>query len=347
MNKKSSSLLEVMDVEKRFNGKESSILKSVNLSLGKGEIAGLAGNSGSGKTTLLRIIAALEEPTQGDVFFRGARVPGPADTLVPGHPEIRLVHQHFELAHRLSVFDNVAQKLRHLRREEQEGFTRELLQICRLLPLAEKMVEVLSGGEKQRLALARALAEEPEILLLDEPFSNLDPHLKESIRQELFQYIRQSGISAVLVSHDPKDALSLTDKIWVLNQGELVQTGSPMEVYYKPASPEVGELFGQLNICRLEELKPFLNGKALENIQELKRGTYIGIRPELVSPIVDLAEADLKATVKAVVFHGAYTEVGVALSPKLDLYFFIAPFFNYHIGEPIGLHIQWQHLQVW
>lgn len=347
MPEEKSPLLQLINIEKRFDGREAFILRAVNLNLDKGGIAGLAGSSGSGKTTLLRLMAGLEEVSGGKVLFRDKVVPGPADTLVPGHPEIRLVHQHFELAHRLSVFDNVAQKLRHLPREEQEENTNELLQICRLLPLAAKQVEVLSGGEKQRLALARALAEEPEILLLDEPFSNLDPFLKESIKEELFSYIRRRGISAVLVSHDPKDVLSLTDKVWVLQEGDLKQAGSPQEVYFKPLSPKTALLFGPLNVCRNEQLPPFFKGVVPENMKGLPPEALIGIRPELISPVENPAESDFEAELKEIRFHGAFQEVLAELSSGLQLKLHVAAHCPLSAGGRTGLKIPWEMVQVW
>lgn len=346
-NETERPFLEVRNIDKQFSGREKPVLVSVSLDLQEGEIAGLVGGSGSGKTTLLRIIAGLEEPQEGTIYFRGKKVAGPSETLVPGHPEIRLVHQHFELAHRLPVFDNVSQKLRHLPRDEQKERTMELLQVCRLSHLADKYVEELSGGEKQRLALARALAEEPELLLLDEPFSNLDPELKEAIRHDLFGYIREQRLAAILVSHDPKDALSLADKIWVLDQGKLVQAGNPQEVYYQAVSPKVASLFGSINLFKGGSLIPFLKGSVLKKIKAYHPDTLLGIRPELILMANTTAKADFEAQVEEVKFEGAFYEIKVALNEKFYLTLFTSPLSVFKRGDTVGLNFQWDYLQVW
>lgn len=345
--KRKSTLLKLKNVGKQFTNSPLPVLQSVSLDLGAGEVAGLVGASGSGKTTLLRIMVGLEEADEGSLFFRDQRIEGPAERLVPGHPNIKLVHQHFELAHRLSVFENVSQKLRHLPKQEQEEQTRELLQVGRILHLEKKYVEELSGGEKQRLALARALAEEPELLLLDEPFSNLDPQLKEGIRHDLFSYIRNRGLSAILVSHDPKDALSLADKVWVLEQGRLVQTGKPEEVYFKAVSPQVAALFGPINIFRVGEIRALLNGTANKRLEGLSADRQLGIRPELIISNKDLLNGNIEAKVQDIVLHGPFYELKVSLANQLQVNLYVSPFSNYKKGERIGLQFPEDYLQLW
>lgn len=339
-------LLQARELSKVYEGQNEAAVKPLGLQLHEGEVAALVGGSGSGKTTLLRLLAGLEEPDTGSVLFRGTKVQGPADQLIAGHPAIRLVHQHFELAHRQSVYDNVTQKLRQLPREEQQTQTEELLKVCRLQHLSSQKVEELSGGEKQRLALARTLAEDPELLLLDEPFSNLDPILKEEMKEELFAYIRRQGIAAILVSHDPKDALSLADTVWVLQQGQLLQKASPQQVYYQAISPAVARLFGKVNSCRKEALAPFLSGEALAFLQDIPDRSLLGFRPEALHP-VNGESAQLRTKVLNTSFYGAYTEVNVSLGEELSLSAYLPGFYSARPGEVLDLQLQLDQLQLW
>lgn len=344
--KKDIPLLEARELSKIFRGQKQAAVSPQNLQLQQGEVVALIGGSGSGKTTLLRMLAGLEEPDGGEVFFQGEEVKGPADQLIAGHPAIRLVHQHFELAHRLSVYDNITQKLRHLPREEQREQTEELLVVCCLSHLSSQKVEVLSGGEKQRLALARTLAEEPELLLLDEPFSNLDPVLKEEIKEALFAYIRRQGIAAILVSHDPKDALSLADTIWVMQDGKLLQKGSPHEVYYKSVSPLVAGLFGKINVCLKEEITPFLSREVLASLQDVPAGSLLGFRPEALQP-ANGENAHLEGKVVNTSFYGAFTEGALRFDEKLSMSIYLPGFYTAKPGEVLKLQLKLDQLQFW
>jgi ABC-type Fe3+/spermidine/putrescine transport system ATPase subunit len=342
--KKDTPLLEARELSKTFEGQKQAAVSSQNLQLQQGEVVALVGGSGSGKTTLLRMLAGLEEPDTGLVLFRGIKVKGPSGQLVAGHPAIRLVHQHFELAHRLSVYDNVTQKLRHLPREEQKEQTNELLAVCHLRHLGSQKVEALSGGEKQRLALARTLAEAPELLLLDEPFSNLDPVLKEEIREALFTYIRRQGIAALLVSHDPKDALSLADTIWVLQEGKLLQKGSPQEIYYKAVSPAVARLFGKLLIVEKDKLASALCESVRSQIRALP-GELLGIRPE-VWELVGAESAQAEVKILKLFFYGASSEAMVALG-NLNFSVYLPPFITLQPSEGLPIRLKLAYILHW
>lgn len=343
-NGTAQALLKVDGLTKQFTGMERAAVHGMSLLLKEGEVAALVGGSGSGKTTLLRMLGGLEQPDGGSIRFRGEAVGGPHDQLVPGHPSIRLVHQHFELAHRLSVYQNVSQKLRHLPAEQQAVRSLELLEVCRISHLKDKKVEELSGGEKQRLALARALAEEPELLLLDEPFSNLDPVLKEEIKGALFGFIRQEAIAAILVSHDPKDALSLADKLWVVQEGVLLQVGKPEEVYYRATSANVAALLGKLLLCSKEELLPLLKDAARLPIQALP-GSMLGIRPEVWEPSEN-GEAQFEAEVREVFFLGAASEALVQAG-TLSFLVYLPPFTKVKRFELLSLRLRMEYVQSW
>ncbi len=345
-DKKESSILKVLGISRQFEGRDEPVLSGINLDLKEGEVVSLAGSSGSGKTSLLRIIAGLEETDTGEVIFRGKKVQGPSEKLIAGHESIRLVHQHFELAHRRTVYENIAQKLRHLHPSEQKEETLRLMEICRIGYLASKYVEELSGGEKQRLALARALAEEPELLLLDEPFSNLDPHLKEEIRYDLFNFIRERGLTVIMVSHDPKDALSLSDTIWVLRKGAVVQSGTPRQVYYESVSPEVAALFGRINLCRAGDLMPLLNVQALESMQGIDPESVLGFRPELLE-VVPAGGGHLQGKVVETFFHGAASEAKVETREGFSFYLHLPAMFKLPADRIVHLKLNREYLRVW
>lgn len=337
-------LLKADGLTKQFSDRDRPAVSGVSLLLKEKEIAALVGGSGSGKTTLLRMLAGFEQADTGNILFREEAVKGPDDQLVPGHPSIRLVHQHFELAHRQTAYQNVSQKLRHLPAEQQAARALELLEVCRLSHLKDKKVEELSGGEKQRLALARTLAEEPKLLLLDEPFSNLDPVLKEEIKGALVTYIRREGIAAILVSHDPKDALSMADKLWVLQEGELLQEGSPENVYFRAMSAEVAALFGKLLLCGKQELLALLREPAFSYIQRLP-GSLLGIRPE-VWRLAENGEAHLQAEVLEVLFQGAASEALVQAG-ELSFSVYLPPFSSIKPTEQLPLSLQLEYIQHW
>lgn len=341
-------LLTAERLTKQFTDRENPAVQNMSLQLQEGEVAALVGGSGSGKTTLLRLLAGLEQPDSGSILFRDEVVKGPNDQLVPGHPAIRLVHQHFELAHRLTVYQNVSQKLRHFTAGAQDVRCLELLEVCRLSHLKDKKIEELSGGEKQRLAIARTLAEEPEVLLLDEPFSNLDPVLKEDIKGALFTYIRREGIAAILVSHDPKDALSLADTLWVVQEGELLQQGSPEEVYFRAASATVAGLLGKLLLCNKQELLSLLKGSAHANVQALP-GDTLGIRPEVwESSSNGMAQqaTQLETKVLEVLFQGAASEALVQAG-NLKFWVYLPPFTEVKPGQCLPLRLRQEYVQSW
>lgn len=233
---------------------EQAILQNISFQLQAGERVALTGASGSGKTTLLRTIAGLQRPDSGELRMNGHDVYPLIDQLVPGHPQIALVHQDFQLAHRVSVQENIRQKIRHWPAAEQGDMLQRLLESCHLTQIAKRPVELLSGGEKQRLALARALADEPELLLFDEPFSNLDPPLKEALKDELLAILDEFGLACLLVTHEPADALSVASRILVMQQGRIVEEGKPEVIYHEPQHQTTAALFGRCAFLKPEQL---------------------------------------------------------------------------------------------
>lgn len=218
----------------------------------------VAGATGSGKSTLLKIIAGLTQATEGDVLFEGEKVKGSQQKLLPGHPFIAYQSQQFELRNNYRVEEilNMANKLSatdaHL-----------VYEVCKIDHLLERWTDELSGGEKQRIAFAKTLVSAPKLLLLDEPFSNLDAIHRNILKEVIDDISNQLKISCILVSHDPIDLLSWADEIIILHKGLIIQKGSPEEIYREPLNEYVAALFGPYNLVTpfLSELFPALAGK--------------------------------------------------------------------------------------
>lgn len=227
-------------------------LKNVNLEINKGELTALLGPSGSGKTTLLRIIAGLENADSGEISFFGENVSRKSIK----ERGIGFVFQHYALFRHMSVFDNIAfglnvrPKASRPSKDEIKQRVMHLLKMIQLESLAERFPDELSGGQKQRVALARALAVEPKILLLDEPFGALDAKVRADLRRWLRKLHDEIHITSVFVTHDQEEALEVSDKIVVMNKGEIQQVGTPVDVYEKPANPFVYSFLGNVNLFR-------------------------------------------------------------------------------------------------
>ncbi|MBC6989050.1 ABC transporter ATP-binding protein [Hymenobacter sp. BT491] len=263
----------------------------------------LSGETGAGKSTLLQIIAGLIQPSVGEVHFEGRRVKGPAEVLVPGQAGVAYLSQHFELP----KFLRVEQVLRYAnKRSAQEAQT--LYDVCRINHLASRQTNQLSGGERQRIALARLLLGAPQLLLLDEPFSNLD-RVHKLILQSVIQDVGERlGITCMLVSHDPLDALSWADEVLVLQAGKLVQRGTPQTIYRQPANEYVAGLFGDYNA---------VSGAALGALASSSKGlptdNTLIIRPEDFT-IGSSKSKGVRGLIKAAQFFGSYYELKVAVA---------------------------------
>ncbi len=206
------------------------------------------GESGSGKSTLLKCIYGLLSPDQGEVLFEGKRVKGPEEQLIPGHAKMKMVTQDFALNLYAKVYDNVASMLSNQDIQGKREKTLAMLETLRIIALKDKKVIHLSGGEQQRVAIARALVGGTEVLLLDEPFSQVDSMLKAQLRRDLKKLAREKGITLLLVSHDPADALSMADQVLILKEGKRIDSGTPRKVYEQPAATYTATLLAQANV---------------------------------------------------------------------------------------------------
>jgi len=223
-------------------------VRELNLEIERGELMAVLGPSGCGKTTLLRVIAGFEQPDAGCVVVSDEVVAGPGRIVPPERRRVGMVFQDYALFPHLSVEGNVAFGLSKRSREERDALTRRTLELVGLQHKARRGVHELSGGERQRVALARALAPEPELVLLDEPFSNLDATLRAGLRREVELILRDAEATALLVTHDQEEALSLADRLAVMRDGEIVQVGPPVEVYGEPATRWAAQFVGEVNV---------------------------------------------------------------------------------------------------
>ena len=243
--------LRVEALELRFSQK---VLDGLSLSVSGGAIIGIVGPSGGGKSSLLKIVAGLLDADSGTVYWNDKRVKGPRDVLVPGHEDIQLVNQDFGLDIYHTVEQNVIQKMLYLPNDVRTRFCAELLELVDLTALSGEQAIHLSGGEQQRLAIIRALAVEPDLLLLDEPFAHLDAHLKERIGNYLKMLSETRGTTCILVSHEGQDILQWCSKIHFMNDGQILRTDSPQGYYFNPSSAYEALFFGEIN-------EILLNGK--------------------------------------------------------------------------------------
>jgi ABC-type sulfate/molybdate transport systems ATPase subunit len=221
---------------------ERFVLKNINFVLEPFQKIAIAGETGSGKSTLLKIIAGLEQPDSGEVFFGNVKVQGPEEKLVAGHPFIAYLPQYFELPKFLRV-EQVLAYANHLTFREAE----KLFKICQINHLLKRKTNELSGGERQRIALCRLLLTKPKLLLLDEPFSNLDMVLKGILKSVIQSICDKLKITCILVSHDPDDTLPWADQILIMKAGKVVQQDLPEKIYRQPINAYVAGLFGEFN----------------------------------------------------------------------------------------------------
>ncbi|GAB4456488.1 MAG: ABC transporter ATP-binding protein [Anaerolineae bacterium] len=220
-------------------------VENVNLTLPRGRFLALLGPSGCGKTTTLRLLAGFEMPDQGEVEIGGRRVNAPGLHVPPEQRSVGMVFQEYALFPHLNVADNIAYGVP--KGVDKKRRVAEMLSLVGLPEVAGRMPHELSGGQQQRVALARALAPQPALILLDEPFSNLDAALRQSVREEVRQILRQAGATAIFVTHDQEEALSLADEVAVMIEGAILQVGSPQQLYLRPARREVAAFVGEAN----------------------------------------------------------------------------------------------------
>ncbi|MFB6129136.1 MAG: ABC transporter ATP-binding protein [Halorhabdus sp.] len=276
------AVLELDGVTRQF-GAETAIA-DLSLTVRDGELLTLLGPSGCGKTTTLRLLAGLDEPDAGRIRVAGETVAGEDTFVPPEERDVGLVFQEFALFPHLSVGENVAFGIQDRPDDDVDDRVDELLELVGLSEYRETSPDALSGGQRQRVALARSLAPEPDVLLLDEPFSNLDVGLREEMRREVRRIIKETGVTAVSVTHDQEEALSISDRVAVIDDGRIEQVGRPEVVFQQPESRFVAEFLGQAG---------FVSGTLADGCVETPLGSLSADRIEGLDAEYEGAEIDV------------------------------------------------------
>lgn len=355
------TLLKLENLSKRFG--DLTAVADVSLEIAPGEFFGLLGASGSGKTTLLRMIAGLDAPDAGVIFLKGSDI----TDIAPEKRGFGMVFQNYALFPHLDVFENVAfgLKARKLNKAVIRSKVAEALHLVKLSGFEKRRVEGLSGGQQQRVAIARAIAVEPPLLLFDEPLSNLDAALRERTRGELKELARQLNLTALFVTHDQDEAFALCDRIAVMNEGRLLHTGAPRELYENPPTIHVAGLLGRNNLIRARLIGADENG--LLEFQTLAgshrifvkaddkqiSGTInqivaLAIRPENLALTPESASPKnnlLKAVVKEVHYFGGSIRI-ILDADRLPLEAVILPLENLNVGDVCTVNLPLSRISV-
>jgi ABC-type sulfate/molybdate transport systems ATPase subunit len=294
------SFLEVSGISLQERGNFA--LQNVSLAQQQFQKLAIAGETGAGKSTLLQVIAGLVRPDAGQVIFDGELMKDPAEKLIPGNPGIAYLSQQYELP----KFLRVEQVLRYANKQSQQDAD-TLYEVCRISHLAQRQTNQLSGGERQRIALARLLLAAPKLLLLDEPFSNLDMAHKNILKTIIQEVGERLGITCILISHDPHDTLSWADELLVMQRGHIIQRGTPTHIYRQPVSEYAAALFGDYNLLEGPLVAAFAK---LAGVR--KQSKKMLVRPEsfILAPA---GSPGLVGTVSSVRFFGSYSEVEMSL----------------------------------
>ncbi len=280
------SFLKLHNIKKSYVSDRPAFACS-SLEVGKGRKIGIAGETGSGKSTLLRVIGGLEKPDEGEVLMDGTSVYPKLDRLIPGHPQMAYLSQSFELPKFIKAIEYL--KTNSIEEERFDQVTR----LCRVKQLLDKDTRALSGGERQRVALAKVILKEPTVLLLDEPYSNLDPHHERIIKEVISDIGKETDATILMASHDPTDLLPWADEILVLKEGMMVQKGLPKLIYHSPSSHYVAGLFGAYQV--------------IDGTKWTSSSEQMIVRPEQFT----LNNHGKAGEVKAVYFHGNHELIEV------------------------------------
>jgi iron(III) transport system ATP-binding protein len=324
------------------------VVRNVSFTLSKGSIGCLLGPSGCGKTTLLRAIAGFEPVSGGEIHLQGRMVSRSGQTLAPEQRRVGMVFQDFALFPHLNVERNISFGLRHLSRQGKKERVTELLRLVGLEQAGKQYPHHLSGGMQQRVAVARAIAPRPDILLLDEPFSSVDAELREQLAREVRELLKRDGITAILVTHDQLEAFAMADLIGVLGNGKLRQWGTGFDLYHEPADRFVADFIGQgimlpgrvTDERQLEtELGP-VSGRYSHGLTPGRTAELL-IRPD---DVIHDDASPTKAEVVARAFRGAEYLYSLRLPSGIEVLCLVQSHHDHAPGEHIGIRLELEHL---
>ncbi len=301
---------------------ENPVIENMSFEIAKGQNVAVIGESGCGKSTLLKLLYGLYNLDNGEIFYDDNPIFGPKYNLIPGEDYIKYLAQDFDLMPYITVEENVGKFLSNIYKAEKKARVQELLEMVEMTEFAKVKAKYLSGGQQQRVALARVLAFEPEILLLDEPFSQIDSFRKNSLRRNLFNYFKKKQITCIIATHDSTEALSFSDETMVLQNGKLLVKGSSRELYDNPPSFYIASLFGEVN-----ELKQshFIDSEEADQI--------VLLYPHQLK-VVEVGK--MKAIVKQCYFKGSHYLVKAAFERKA---IFFEHFSELELNQEVFLEI--------
>ncbi len=306
------NILQLQNLGKRYKGSENWAVKNFNLQVRKGGINALLGESGCGKTTLLRLIAGFEVPSAGSVILNGQKVAGEDVFVSPQKRKVGIVFQDYALFPHQTIWENIMFGLFQSDKKSAREKARQALRLTGLEGLEKRYPHQLSGGQKQRVALARAMAPQPELILFDEPFSNIDSMRKNQMRDDIYNIIKKTNTTSVFVTHEPKDVLAISDSISLIRQGELIQTGSPHTIYHHPVNQYVAGFFGKTNLISAVTgrggLQTPMGFIPFQHALAEQKTVYLSIRPEAFTFVNDATNA-LRGEIVKVRFYGEYYEI--------------------------------------
>jgi iron(III) transport system ATP-binding protein len=239
------NMLQVKNISFRY--KKQAVLENISFTVKQGEHVSIIGESGSGKSTLLKLLYGTYNLNKGHIFWKDKEILGPKHNLIIGPDYMKYVSQEFDLMPFITLSENIGAFLSNFYPEEKQERIHELLDVVELKPFANTKVKELSGGQKQRVAIARAIAKQPEVLLLDEPFSHIDNFKKQSLRRNLFRYLKEKNVACIVATHDKDDVLSFSDHMIVLHEAKIMAKGTPQQLYKNPENKLIASFFDEFN----------------------------------------------------------------------------------------------------
>ncbi|WP_165857120.1 ABC transporter ATP-binding protein [Marinobacter sp. JSM 1782161] len=339
-------LLEVDDLACGYNG--TRVVENISLSLGRGDIGCLLGPSGCGKSTILRAIAGFLNLQAGEIRLAGQPLSVPGKAVPPEKRRIGMVFQDYALFPHLTVAENIGFGLHQLDREQRHQKVTELLDLVHLQDLADEHPHSLSGGQQQRVALARALAPEPTLILLDEPFSNLDADLRRRLSLDVRDILKTLGISAILVTHDQQEAFAMCDQVAVLKDGQIQQWDVPYNLYHEPVNRFVAGFVGQGGFIKGRALGVDSIESELGVIRSKRHSGWVpgALLDVLIRPddIVYDANSSLKPKVIEKTFAGTSTLYRFQLSPETEFEALFRSHLDFRLGEQVPIRVEAEHL---